>query len=177
MRILEWISLWTIPALLLIIPAYGYLRGVKVYEVFTEGAKEGFETAVRIVPFLVAILVAIGIFRASGAMDLVKGYIGPFTEAVGLPADFLPLAIMKSLSGGGSTGLMTDLIKSYGADTWQAKLAAVINAASDTTFYVIAVYFGSVAVRKTRHAVAAGLIADFTSIVMAVIMVRWMFVR
>lgn len=177
MWLLEKISLWTIPVLLLVIPLYGYLRGVKVYEAFTEGAKEGFETAVRIIPFLVAILVAIGIFRASGAMDLVKSYIGPLTSAIGLPADFLPLAIMKSLSGGGSTGLMTDLIKSYGPDTWQAKLAAVINAASDTTFYVIAVYFGSVSIKKSRHAAAAGLIADFTSIVMAVIMVRWMFVR
>ncbi|MBR3859014.1 MAG: spore maturation protein [Bacteroidaceae bacterium] len=149
----------------------GMRKKINVYETFIEGAKEGFQTAVRIIPYLVAILVAIGVFRASGAMDfLIDGiawlvaFLGGDTEFVGA----LPTALMKPLSGSGARGLMVDAMTTYGADSFVGRLACLFQGATDTTFYILAVYFGSVGIRKTRHAVTCGLLADLAGIVSAI---------
>ena len=144
---------------------------INVYETFIEGAKEGFETAVRIIPYLVAILVAIGVFRASGAMDFLIDGIAWCVAAVGGDTEFvgaLPTALMKPLSGSGARGLMVDAMTTYGADSFVGRLACLFQGATDTTFYILAVYFGSVGIRKTRHAVTCGLLADLAGIVSAV---------
>lgn len=150
----------------------GLKRKVNVYEAFVEGAKGGFETAVRIIPYLVAILVAIGVFRASGAMDFIIGGIGRAVEACGGNADYvaaLPTAIMKPLSGSGARGMMVDAMQTYGPDSFVGRLSCIFQGATDTTFYILAVYFGSVGVRKTRHAVAAGLLTDLCGVIAALV--------
>lgn len=149
----------------------GMRKKVNVYDTFIEGAKEGFETAVRIIPYLVAILVAIGVFRASGAMDFLIDGIAWCIAAVGLDTEFvgaLPTAFMKPLSGSGARGLMVDAMATYGADSFVGRLACLFQGATDTTFYILAVYFGSVGIRKTRHAVTCGLLADFAGILSAI---------
>ncbi len=149
----------------------GVRKRVNVYDAFIEGAKEGFQTAVRIIPYLVAILVAIGVFRASGAMDLLIAGIGQAVEACGANSDFvgaLPTALMKPLSGSGARGMMVDAMTQYGADSFVGRLACIFQGSTDTTFYILAVYFGSVAIRKTRHAVACGLLADLVGIISAI---------
>ncbi|MDH3498208.1 MAG: spore maturation protein [Gemmatimonadota bacterium] len=148
--------------------ALAMFRRVNVYEAFIEGAKDGFAVAVKIIPYLVAILVAIGVFRASGTMELLVAGIGKAFGAVGLNTDFipaLPTALMKPLSGSGARGMMVDAMQTYGADSFVGRLASTFQGSTDTTFYIIALYFGSVGVRKTRHAVTCGLIADFTAVV------------
>ncbi len=150
----------------------GIKARINVYESFIEGAKEGFNTAVRIIPYLIAILVAIGVFRASGGMDVIMGGIAWCAESVGLGSDFvgaLPTAIMKPLSGSGARGMMVDAMNTYGADSFIGRLACLFQGATDTTFYILAVYFGSVGIRKTRHAVTCGLLADLAGIIAAII--------
>jgi len=149
----------------------GIRKKVNVYDAFVEGAKEGFSTAVRIIPYLVAILVAIGVFRASGAMDYLIGGIEKAVELCGINSDFvggLPTAIMKPLSGSGARGLMVDAMTTYGADSFVGRLACIFQGSTDTTFYILAVYFGSVGIAKTRHAVPCGLIADAAGILSAI---------
>jgi spore maturation protein SpmA len=144
------------------------IKRVNVYEAFIEGAKEGFPVVIKVIPYLVAILVGIGVFRASGAMDLLVGGIGWSFSMVGLNTDFieaLPTALMKPLSGSGSRGMMVDAMQTHGADSFIGRLTSTFQASTDTTFYIIALYFGSVSIKKTRHAVACGLIADGTAIV------------
>jgi len=146
-------------------------RRVNVYDVFIEGAKEGCTVAIRIIPYLVAILVAIGVFRASGTLDLIVSGLGRVLTALGLPTDFipaLPAALMKPLSGSGARGMMVDAMQTYGADSFVGRLASTFQGATDTTFYIIALYFGSVGVKKTRHAVTCGLIADLAGIIAAI---------
>jgi spore maturation protein B len=174
-QILEGISLWAIPALLVGIPLIGLIRKVKVYDVFIEGAKEGFGVAVRIIPFLVAILVAIGMFRASGAMDLLTDALRPALSAVGFPPELFPLAVLRPLSGSGSLALTTDMIKSYGPDSMIARMAATLYGSSETTFYVLAVYFGAIGVKKTRHAILSGLVGDAVAVIATVAVCVWMF--
>ena len=149
----------------------GLRKKVNVYDAFVEGAKEGFSTAVRIIPYLVAILVAIGVFRASGAMDYLIGGIENLVKLCGINSDFvggLPTAIMKPLSGSGARGLMVDAMTTYGADSFVGRLACIFQGSTDTTFYILAVYFGSVGIAKTRHAVPCGLIADAAGIIAAI---------
>ena len=149
----------------------GLRKKVNVYDAFVEGAKEGFSTAVRIIPYLVAILVAIGVFRASGAMDYLIGGIENLVKLCGINSDFvggLPTAIMKPLSGSGARGLMVDAMTTYGADSFVGRLACIFQGSTDTTFYILAVYFGSVGIAKTRHAVPCGLIADTAGIIAAI---------
>lgn len=155
----------------------GLLRRINVYDAFIEGAKEGFTTAVRIIPYLVAILVAVGVFRASGAMQLLTDSIVWGVRACGLNTDFvgaLPTAFMKPLSGSGARGLMLEAMKTYGADSFVGRLSCIFQGSTDTTFYILAVYFGSVGVKFTRHAVACGLLADLVGVV-AAIMVAYVF--
>lgn len=147
------------------------LRRANVYDAFIEGAKEGFNVAIRIIPYLVAILVAIGVFRASGALDALVGGIGRLFSALGLRTEFipaLPTALMKPLSGSGARGMMVDAMNTYGADSFVGRLSSVFQGATDTTFYILALYFGSVGIRRTRHAVACGLIADAAGIIAAI---------
>ena len=152
--------------------AAGALRRVNVYEAFVDGAKDGFGVAIQIVPYLIAILVAISVFRTTGCMDVVVGAIGAAVVALGLNADFvpaLPVGLMKTLSGSGARGLMVDVMKAYGVDSFQGKLAAIIQGSTETTFYVLAVYFGSVNIRKTRYALTCGLFADLVGLVGAIL--------
>ena len=149
----------------------GMRAKINVYEAFIEGAKEGFTTAVRIIPYLIAILVAIGVFRASGGMDVIMDGIAWCANACGIGDDFvgaLPTAIMKPLSGSGARGMMIDAMNTYGADSFAGRLACLFQGATDTTFYILAVYFGSVGIRKTRHAVGCGLLADAAGIIAAI---------
>jgi spore maturation protein B len=172
---LDALSLWAIPFLLVAIPLVGLIRGVKVYDVFIEGAREGFDVAVKIIPFLVGILAAIGMFRGSGAMDLVTAALRPIVAATGFPAELVPLAILRSLTGSGSLAFTTDLVKTAGPDSLLARTAATMYGSSETTFYVLAVYFGAVGIRKTRHAVPAALIGDIVAAAAAVAVCAWMF--
>jgi spore maturation protein B len=172
---LDAISLWAIPVVLVTIPFVGIVRKVKVYDVFIEGAKEGFEVAIRIIPFLVGILVAIGMFRGSGAMDLLMAGVRPLLAPTGFPPELVPLAILRSLTGSGSLAFTTDLIKTHGPDSVIARTAATMYGSSETTFYVLAVYFGAVGVRRTRHAVPAALIGDVVAAIAAVAICAWMF--
>jgi len=174
-RILRAVSLLAVPFLLAFFPLYAALRKVKVYEQFCEGAKEAFTTAVKIVPFLVAMLVAITLLREAGVVDVITGLVGPALVKIGFPPELLPLSVLRPLSGSASLGTFTELVKTFGADSMIARTAATIYGSTETTFYVLAVYFGSVGIRKMRHAVLAGLTADIVAIVAAVVFCKWMF--
>ncbi|MGF1540270.1 MAG: spore maturation protein [Pleurocapsa sp.] len=167
---------YIIPLLLMGIPFYALVfKKVKVYEVFTEGAKDGFTIAIQIIPYLVAILVAIAMFRASGALDLLLNLLSPALSLIGFPPENVLLALMRPLSGGGSFGLLSDIVETYGADSLVAKIAATMFGSTETTFYVLAVYFGSVGIKKIRHALLAGLIADVVGIFSTVYICRLFF--
>lgn len=174
-RVVSAISTLAIPFLLAFFPLYAALRRVPVYEEFVDGAKEGFQVAIRIIPFLVAILVAIGMFRAAGGIDYLARGLGPLLGAVGFPVELLPMVLIRPLSGSGATGLFTDVVANNGPDSLVAMMGGSIMGSTETTFYVIAVYFGSVAVRRTRHAVPAGLIADATGVIASLIVCRLLF--
>ena len=149
----------------------GLRKKVNVYDAFIEGAKDGFTTAVRIIPYLIAILVGIGVFRASGAMDMLIDGIRWSVDLMGMNSDFvgaLPTALMKPLSGSGARGMMVDAMTTYGADSFIGRLSCIFQGSTDTTFYILAVYFGSVGIVKTRHAVACGLLADLAGIIAAI---------
>ncbi len=169
------LSAWLIPVLLLIIPTVGMMRRVKIYEVFVEGAKEGFHTAVRILPYLTAVLAAAGLFRSSGAMEVLVRLLSPLTERVGMPAEVLPAALLRPLSGSGSLGLITELMKTHGPDSFIGNLASTLYGCTETTFYVIAVYFGAVGIKKTRYAVPVGLTADLAGMAAALFICRFLF--
>jgi len=173
--VIGFVSDWAIPFLIFLILILALTRKIKVYEAFIDGAKEGFEVAVTIIPYLVAILVAIGMFRASGAMDLLIRLIAPLTDAIGMPAEALPVALMRPLSGSGTLGIATELMKTHGADSFLGRLVSTMFGSTETTFYVIAVYYGAVSIKKTRHAVAAGLIADVTGLLAALFICKIVF--
>jgi spore maturation protein B len=173
--VLGLLSFFVIPLMLVGFPLYGLYKRVPVYEAFVEGAKEGFHVAVRIIPYLVAILFAIGMFRASGAMDALAGALRPVLGLIGFPAEVLPMAIIRPLTGSGSAALVADMINQYGEDSILVKMAAVMFGSTETTFYVIAVYFGAVNIKRTRHALPAGLTADFAAMIIAVWTVRLLF--
>lgn len=169
------LSVFLVPLLLVGFPLYGLWKKVPVYEAFVDGAKEGFGVAVRIIPYLVAILFAVGMFRASGAMDWFVGLVGPLTSALGIPPDVIPMALLRPLTGSGSAALVADLIETHGPDSLIVKMAATMYGSSETTFYVLAVYFGAVAVTRTRHAVPVGLLADLVGALLSVYLVRLFF--
>lgn len=173
--IISVLSAFVIPLLLIGFPLYGLIKGVRVYEVFVEGAKEGFSVAVTIIPYLVAILFAIGMFRASGAMDFLIAALDPVFGLIGIPSEVLPMGIIRPLTGSGSAAIVLDMINQYGEDALVVKMAATMFGSTETTFYVIAVYFGAVNIRNTRHAVPAGLIADFVGMLVSVYVVKLLF--
>ena len=173
--VLNTISLYAIPVILLLIPLYGYFKKVKVYEAFVEGAKEGFTTSIKIIPFLVGMLFAIGIFRASGAMDVLVSVIAPVTSLIGMPAEVLPMGLMRSLSGGGAEGMMVELFNTHGPDSQIGRMASIAMGSTETTMYVLAVYFGAVKIRQVRYAVPVGLTVDLISLIVAVIITNLVF--
>jgi spore maturation protein B len=174
-HILGLLSFFVLPLIVVGFPLYGLYKRVAIYESFVEGAKEGFQVAVRIIPYLVAILFAIGMFRASGAMDFLTSAMTPLLSLIGFPPEVLPMAIIRPLTGSGSAAIVVDMINQYGEDSILVKMAAVMFGSTETTFYVIAVYFGAVNIRKARHAVPAGLTADFAAMIIAVWVVRLLF--
>jgi len=165
------IAPWIIPGLMIAFLIFGLSRKVRIYEVFVEGAKEGFQVAIRIIPFLVAILVAVGMFRASGALESMVGFLGPWTGLIGLPAEALPMALLRPLSGSGAYGIMASIINdpAIGPDSYTGYLVSTLQGSTETTFYVLAVYFGAVQVRRVRHTMAAALTADVAGILFAVL--------
>ncbi len=170
------LSPWILPGLMAGFLAFGAIRRVPVYEVFVDGAKEGFQVALRIIPYLVAILVAVGMLRASGALDLLVGALAPVTGRVGLPAEALPMALMRPLSGSGAYGILASIINdpTIGPDSYTGVLVSTLQGSTETTFYVMAVYFGAVQVRRIRHAMAAALTADAAGVFFAVV-ACWLF--
>jgi spore maturation protein SpmB len=173
--IINVISIIAIPGLIFVFIGYGAIKKVKVYEAFVEGAKGGFDVAIKIIPYLVAMLVAIGIFRAGGGMQILIAALEPFTNLIGMPAEALPMAIMRPLSGSGSLGIMAEIIATHGPDSFIGILVSTFFGSTETTFYVLAVYFGSVNIRNTRHALPAGLLADVAGILGAVFIVKLLF--
>ncbi|MEJ2588175.1 MAG: nucleoside recognition domain-containing protein [Deltaproteobacteria bacterium] len=164
------LSPWIIPGLMVGFLGFGLVRRVRIYEVFVEGAKEGFQVAIRIIPYLVAILVAVGMFRASGALDAMVHLLGPWTQAVGMPAEALPMALLRPLSGSGAYGVMAAIINDpgIGPDSYTGYLVSTLQGSTETTFYVLAVYFGAVQVKRVRHTLAAALTADLAGVAAAV---------
>ena len=169
------VSPWVLPFIMLGFLTFGVIRKVRIYEVFVDGAKEGFQVAVRIIPFLVAILVAVGMFQASGAMDVMVSHLGRWTSMAGLPAEALPMALMRPLSGSGSYGILAATINNpaIGPDSYTGYLVSTLMGSSETTFYVLAVYFGAVQVRRVRHTLAAALTADAAGILFSIIACRF----
>lgn len=173
--IIETLSVLAIPLLILVFIGYGAIKKVRVYETFVEGAKEGFNIAVKIIPYLVAMLVGIAIFRAGGAMELLIQLLSPITSAIGMPAEALPMALMRPLSGSGSLGIMAENLSVYGPDSFIGILVSTFFGSTETTFYVLAVYFGAVNIRNTRHALPVGLFADICGILGALFIVKLLF--
>ena len=175
LAVIQSLSLVAIPFLLGFFPLYASLRGVAVYEEFIEGAKEGIQVALRIFPYLVAILVAVGIFRAAGGIDILTRLLAPVLDLIGLPPQVLPLVLVRPLSGSAATGLFAEIVKACGPDSYAAHLAGTILGGTETTLYVLAVYFGSVAIRRGRHALAAGLLADTAGVAASLVICRLVF--
>lgn len=175
--ILDAVSRWAIPLLIGLVPLYALAKRVDVYNDFLDGAKEGIELGVRILPYIVSIFVALGIFRASGAMDLVAAALRPLLDRFGVPGEVLPLMLIRPLSGSGALGITAELLRRWGPDSYIGRLASTMQGSTDTTFYVLSVYFGSVGIRKIRHALWLGLVADLTGFVAAVAVVQALFGR
>lgn len=173
--ILNLISLWALPFIIVLILTMGIIKKVPVYEVFTEGAKDGFKVAVNIIPYLVAIIVAISMLRASGAIEMLAGMLSSILAKCHIPADVLPVIFVRPLSGSAALGLFSDIATNAGAHAYSTKLAAVMVGSSETTFYVLAVYFGSIGITKFRYALWVGLLADIIAAVMSVIVCSWFF--
>ena len=173
--VLDTLSAWAVPLLLAGIPLYALARGVNVYAAFLEGAKGGFETGIRIVPPLVAVLVALGMLRASGALDAAARLLAPLLDPLGVPASVLPLVVIRPLSGGAALGVVGDVLRAEGPDSYAGRLASVMCGSTETTFYVLAVYFGAAGISRYRHALPAALLADLAGMAAAVVVVRLLF--
>ena len=171
------IAPWNIPGIMISLLTFGMVKKVPVYETFVEGAKDGFQVALRIIPYLVAILVAVGMFRASGAMDMIIRPLSSVTSWFGLPAEALPMALLRPLSGSGAYGIMASIIQdpTIGPDSYIGYLVSTFQGSTETTFYVLAVYFGAVGIRRIRHALVAALMADVAGIAAAVLIVNWLY--
>jgi spore maturation protein B len=172
---LEAVSTWSIPLLVAGIPAYGLARGVKVYPAFVEGAKEGFQVAVRVIPPLVAVFVALGMLRASGALEAFAAAAAPVTGWLGIPPSVLPIVVVRPLSGGAALGVVGDVLRSEGPDGYAGRLVSVMAGSTETTFYVLSVYFGAVGISRYRQALPAGLLADLAGFAASVVAVRLLF--
>lgn len=169
------ISLWALPAIILLILTMGLFKKVPLYETFTDGAKDGFKVAVNIIPYLVAIIVAISMFRASGIIEMIGNALKPILTHFNVPADTIPIMIVRSLSGSAALGVFSDVAHNAGPDAYATKLSAVMVGSSETTFYILAVYFGAIGISKLRYALIVGLLADFIGILTAILVCNWMF--
>lgn len=167
LKIFAVFSAWAIPLLLLFVVVFALMKRVPLYETFVEGAAEGIGVMVKILPFLLGMLVAIGIFRESGAFDILIKLLQPVANLLGIPSDVIPLGLMRPLSGSGALGITADLLQTHGADSYIGRVASVMQGSTDTTFYILTVYFGAVGVSRYRHAVICGLAADFTAFLAA----------
>lgn len=176
MEILSLISLWFMPVLIGGILLYGTYKKVPTYETFVEGGKEGIKIAMSILPFLVGMLVAVGVFRASGALEFFVGLIAPFLASIGFPPEVFPLAVIRPISGSAALGITTDLISTYGPDSFVGRIAAVMQGSTDTTLYIITVYFGAVGIKKMGDALKVGLLADLVGIIFSIIVVTIIFI-
>lgn len=163
------LSSWAIPVIIVFIPLYAAYRKVPVYESFVDGAKEGFDTAIKIIPHLVGMMVAISVFRASGAMTLLTSWMNPLLERIGIPSEILPLALLRPITGTGSLAFTANLIEQFGPDSMIGRIASTIQGSTDTTLYVITVYFGAIGIRKAGYALKVGLISDFVGFVASII--------
>lgn len=175
---MEWISVvsvWLIPFLIGLVLVYGTLKKVPTYESFVEGGKEGFDIAMSLIPYMVGMLVAISVFRASGAMAFFVDLINPFLQGIGIPAEVVPLAMIRPISGTGALGLTTDLIENFGPDSFIGRLASTMQGSTDTTLYVLTVYFGAVGIRKMGDALKVGLLADLVGFIAAFVIVSLVF--
>lgn len=157
------------------IPLYGAIKKVNVFDSFILGAKEGFELIISLIPYLIALMVGIGMLRASGFFEILNHALAPLLSAIGMPPELLPLALIRPFSGGASNGVMVDLIQQYGGNSFIAKTAATMMGSTETTFYVIAIYFGSINIKKTRHAIPSGLLADLAGIIASVCVCNYLF--
>lgn len=173
--VMNMISLWTLPVILIIILTMGLIKRVPIYEVFTDGAKEGFKVSVNIIPYLVAIIVAISMLRASGIIEFIGGICAPLFLKFNIPVDVTPIMIVRSLSGSAALGIFSDIAHSLGAENYATTLSAVMVGSSETTFYVLAVYFGAVGISKLRYAVLVGILADIIGIIAAITVCNAMF--
>lgn len=162
------ISTWAIPVIIVFIPLFAFTKKVPVYESFIDGAKDGFSTAVQIIPHLVGMMVAISVFRASGALDFFVGWTGPFLHSLGVPSEIIPLGLLRPLTGTGSLAFATDLIRVYGPDSMIGRMASTIQGSTDTTLYVLTVYMGAVGIRNGRYALKVGLFSDAVGFVAAI---------
>lgn len=169
------LSVWALPFIIILILTVALFKKVPLYETFTDGAKDGFKVSVNIIPYLVAIIVAISMFRASGIIEMLETAFAPVLTHFNVPADTIPLMIVRSLSGSAALGVFSDIANTLGADDYATKLSAVMVGSSETTFYVLAVYFGAVGISKLRYALCVGLLADFIGIVAAIAVCNWMF--
>lgn len=167
-QIVSLISAWAIPVIVVFIPLYAAYKRIPVYESFVEGAKGGFDTAVRIIPHLVGMMVAITVFRASGAMDLILSLFRPLLDLTGIPGEVVPLGILRPITGAGSLAFTADLVKQFGPDSMIGRIASTIQGSTDTTLYVLTVYFGAVGIRNSRYALKVGLISDAVGFIAAV---------
>jgi spore maturation protein B len=174
-NIMQIISKFAIPFMIVGIILYGMSKRIKVYDSFTEGAKDGFTTAIKIIPFFIAMLVAIGVFRASGAMDILTKALSPITKLLNIPEEVFPMVLMRPLSGSGAQGIVSELATTHGPESMVARIAAVMMGSSETTVYILAVYFGSVSIRKQRHALTTGLTADLVGLLSAVYITKIFF--
>lgn len=172
---MQQLSSLIIPLLILFIVGHGLKKGIAVYEEFVDGAREGFDIAVNIIPYLVAMLFAIAMFRASGAMDYLLSALAPVAGLLGFPAEVIPMGIIRPLTGSGSVGVLAELIATHGEDSMIVKIAAVMFGSTETTLYVLAVYFGAIKIRNTSYAIQAGLIADFAGFIAAISITLWYF--
>ena len=172
---IEQLSLWIIPFLILLSLTFGLFKKVPVYETFIEGAKDGLKVAFNIVPYLIAIIVAISMLRASGAFELAQVLFSNILNACGIPVDVFPVMIVRSLSGSAVLGMLSDIATQFGPDDFATKLTAIMVGSSETTFYVLAVYFGAVGIKKFRHALLTGILADIIGVVVAIVVAKWLF--
>lgn len=163
------ISVWAIPVIIVFIPLFAYYKKVPVYETFVDGAKDGFDTAIKIIPHLVGMMVAISVFRASGALDLLIGVVRPLFDRFGVPSEVMPLGVLRPITGAGSLAYVTDLIKEHGPDSLVGRIASTIQGSTDTTLYVLTVYFGAIGIRNSRYAFKVGLFSDLVGFIASII--------
>jgi spore maturation protein B len=169
MEIIKIISSYSIPVFIFVVLGYGYIKGVKVYDAFIEGAKDGLTTAFRVLPYMVAMFVAIGILRSSGAMDILINIVAPVTSLLGIPSQILPLAIIRPMSGIASTGMLAEILKAYGPDSYIGRVASTMMGSTETIFYTLSVYFGSIGVKRIRYTLWAALLADLAGFIASVV--------